>query len=204
MAWCLTAACGSEAGNLTNLDSSGQRLVIFGDSLTNGYQIAPNAAFPARLQQELGVPVVAIGYDGATSADGVSRFGTDVPRHNPYLVVIEFGGNDFHYRVPQDETFRNMERLVLQVQRLGAVAVLVAVDVDLMGDSYGAGYAEIARRHGAGVVTGLLNDVMTKPRFMLDPIHPNEAGHAFLAERILDTLRPILKHMPAARRARQS
>ena len=114
------------------------------------------------------------------------------------------GGNDFTHRVPQDETFRNIEQLVHKVHLLPAAAVLIAVDVNPLGDSYGAGYQAIAERRGAGVVTGLLDDVLAKPRFMLDPIHPSEQGHPFLADRVARVLKPILARMPAARQLRGS
>lgn len=200
----LGGGCAPDPGSLTNLQTAeGRGIVVFGDSLANGYQVDPAQAYPARLERRLGVPVAAEGENGATSADGLASFDTRVPRHDPFLVVLEFGGNDFRHHVPRDQTFANMEALVRRVQRLGAVAVVVAMDVDVFGDSYGRGYRALARRHGAGVVTGLLDDVMMQPKYMVDPIHPNEAGHAFLADRVAAVLEPILARMPAAQRARR-
>lgn len=173
---------------------------MFGDSLAAGAGIDPASAYPALLQRDFGLPVIALGQNGDTTESGLARFDRDVPPHRPFLVVVELGGNDFTHRVPQSATFRNIEQLVLKVHRLGAVAVVAAVDTSPIGDSYGDGYRDIARRYGAGVVTGLLNDVLAKPRYMVDSIHPNAEGHTFLAARMAAVLRPILERMPTARR----
>lgn len=194
---------GDNRWDLRNLEAPGECVVVFGDSLTAGYGIDPARAFPALLAEDLRIPVVAEGRKGDTTRDALRRFDAAVPKHRPFLVVLEFGGNDFTHRVPQDETFRNMEQLVRRVQQLPAAAVVVAVDVNPMGDTYGDGYRDLARRQGAAVVPGLLNDVIAKPQYMLDPIHPNEMGHPFLAARVTRVLRPILDRMPAARRLRQ-
>ena len=85
------------------------------------------------------------------------------------------------------------------MHRLGAAAVIVAVDADAIGDTYGDGYRAIAERYGAGVVTGLLKDVFAKPEYMIDFIHPTAEGHVFLADRIAAAVDPILARMPAAR-----
>lgn len=174
---------------------------MFGDSLAAGYGVDPARAYPALLEQRLGAPVVVEGEVGAQTRDSLERFAATVPRHEPFLVVVQLGGNDFTHRVSQDETFRNIEQLVARVQRIGAVAVVVSVDVDLVGDTYGAGYREIAKRQGAAVVTGFLNGILGHPEYQVDPIHPNERGHAVLADRLDRVLRPILDRMPAARSA---
>ena len=194
--------CGNDGPPLRNLDAQGECIAILGDSLTAGHGLAPAQAYPALLAQRLGIPVVARGRDGDTTADGLARFDRDVPPLRPFLVVIQFGGNDFLHRVPQDETFRNIEHLVLKTHRLGAAAVVVAVDVDPIGDSYGNGYRNIATRHGAGVVTRFLRDVFGKPALMYDTIHPNARGHVLVTDRLAGTLEPILRRMPAAQRLR--
>lgn len=203
---------------LRHLDAEGECIVVFGDSLTAGLRVDPAEAFPALLATDLGVPIVAEGVSGETTAQGLERFDSVVPRHRPFLVVIEFGYNDFTSLMPQDETLRNIEQLVRRVHALPAAAVVISVDVDRIamppgetgvgtllqriGDRYGRGYRAIARRRGTGLVTGLLNDVVDHPQYMVDPIHPNPAGHALLAARVRRVLRPMLDRMPAAERLR--
>ncbi len=201
---CLGAGCGGDAWDIRQLEAEGDCIVVFGDSLAAGHGIDQAQAFPALLAQQLGVPVVVEATVGDTTRDGLGRFDGAVPRHRPFLVVIELGANDFTHRVPQDETFRNIEQLVYKVHRLPAAAVIVAVDATPIGDTYGEGYSAIARRLGTGVVTGLLDDVFAHPKYMLDVVHPNAEGHPFLAARVARALKPLLARMPAARRLQAS
>ncbi|MCB1052301.1 MAG: arylesterase, partial [Acidobacteria bacterium] len=63
---------------LQTADSAPQRVVILGDSLTAGYGLSPDLAYPALLQKKvdaegLAVTIVNAGVSGDTSAGGLRR-----------------------------------------------------------------------------------------------------------------------------------
>ncbi len=73
---------------IVNLDSKGQDVICFGDSITSGEGVGIEDSYPSILSKLL------------------KRLDTDVLSKNPYLVIIEFGGNDFLQRIPLKNSTR--------------------------------------------------------------------------------------------------
>jgi len=196
------SACG-RGGNLDsvrNLNSPGQDIVCFGDSLTEGVGAGTGEDYPSILARGLPYPVINAGRRGDTSADGLSRLEQDVLGQNPRLVIVLFGGNDFLRKVPLSETRRNLEELVRRIQEAGAMVVLVGMRLGLFTDEYGPVYEEIARKHGALLVPEILKGILSDPKLKSDSIHPNSAGYRIMAERIVQRVKPLLEE--ADRRVR--
>ena len=84
---------------MPNLDSPGTTIVAFGDSITYGVGASQAAAYPSALSRRLGVEVINAGVPGETSAEGLARL-PEVLELDPWLVIIEFGGNDLLQRRP--------------------------------------------------------------------------------------------------------
>lgn len=189
------AGCKSAApyARVHNLDSGGESIVCFGDSLTEGVGARAGEDYPAVLARSLGRAVVNAGRRGDTAADGLARVERDVLARNPRLVIVLFGGNDFLRRIPLSETGMNLEKIVRRVQSGGAMVALVGARLGVFTDEYGPVYEEVARRHGALLIPDVLGGVLTRPELTSDPIHPNGAGYRLMAGRIFKGVKPLLE-----------
>jgi lysophospholipase L1-like esterase len=184
------AGCGRE---VPNLDSPGTAIVCLGDSITAGVGAGGEPAYPARLSALLGVPVINAGVPGETAAEGRARLSA-VLAHDPWLVIVELGGNDLLRRVPPERTEADLRAIVEGVLAAGAVPMLVAVDnpVPLVGGRLGDLYDRLGERYGVPVVDDALTDILGDRSLKSDEIHPNAAGYARLAEAVAKAVRPLL------------
>ncbi len=178
-------------------------LVAFGDSLTAGFGVAPEAAWPALLQERLsreGYPyrVVNAGVSGDTTAGAVRRVGW-VLRARPEIVVVALGANDGLRGQPVTAMRANLAEIVARLQAAGARVLLVGMRLP---PNYGAEYtqtfrqvfAEVARRASVPLMPFLLDGVAADPRLnQADGIHPNAEGHRLIAERVWPFLLPLLR-----------
>ncbi len=200
----LLPECGRSEPKAANLDSAGTAIVAFGDSITYGYGVRPEEAYPALLSDMLGVDVHNMGRNGDTTASGLQRLDRDALELDPRLVIVELGGNDFLEKIPREETFRNLDRIVTRCIDAGAMVVLVHIQLGLFGDKYLDGYEAIAKRHGALLLPDVMDGVFGHPRMMYDQIHPNAQGQKVIAERIAEAVGPLLKRANAVRAATSS
>lgn len=176
--------------------SSAERNVILflGDSLTAGYGVALEAAFPALLDdrwRELKLPVRArnAGVSGATTA-GILETLDWTLAPDVKLVFVCVGGNDGLRGLPIESTRKNLGAIIEKAKARGVSVVLAGMKLP---PNYGAEYAggferlypELARRHGLKLMPFLLEGVGGQSAFNLpDGIHPNEAGHRRVAESV--------------------
>jgi acyl-CoA thioesterase-1 len=175
-------------------------IVALGDSLTAGWGVAPDEAYPAlleaRLRQEgYAFRVINAGVSGDTTAGGLRRLDW-VLRSSPQIAIVGLGANDGLRGQPVAEMQANLTRIV---DRLRAAEVKVLLAGMRMPPNYGA-YAEqfaaafppVGRR-ASGFVPFLLDGVAADPRLnQADGIHPNAAGHRVIAERLWPHLLPLL------------
>ena len=176
---------------IKNLGNSGQTVVAFGDSLTAGYGAGKDKAYPAVLGRMINRPVVNLGLSGDTAAKAPARL-PQVLQANPYMVLIEFGGNDFMRSVPFDQTEQAMRQIVDEVQSAGAVAVLVDTGGYPGMSRYTKLYKQIAKEKQALFVPGILDGIFGKSKYKADPIHPNAAGYEIVAQKVHKAIKPYL------------
>jgi acyl-CoA thioesterase-1 len=166
-------------------------VVFLGDSITSGHRLPSKVAFPQRLGETLGVPVVNAGISGDTTGGGLARLDQDVLAHRPRLVVVELGVNDMFGRWPPERTIANLRTITQRIRAQGADVILVHISLpDAAGDGYRAQLREIARTEGATLVEDFLDGVV--PGRTYDGLHPDEQGQAALAERLLPVVRRAL------------
>ena len=170
------------------------RLAILGDSLTAGYGLRQEEAFPARLQRALvselpACTVVDAGVSGDTSAGGVSRIEwvlADTPTH----LMVELGGNDGLRALPVEQLERNLRRIVETAQDRGVRVMLAGMLAPPnLGEAYGLAfrgvYARLAGDYGLPLYPFFLDGVAQNPGMLLpDRIHPNAAGVEEMVNRI--------------------
>ncbi len=186
----LAAGCGDKYA-ITNINSSGTNIICFGNSITEGVGASEGEDFPSLLARELDLPVINAGRSGDTSASGLARITADVLRKDPKIVIVEFGGNDFLRKVPQSETFNNIDQIVQKIQSAGAMVILVEIKTGPF-QSYLKGYKKIARQRGALLIPNLLKNIMGNRQLMADSIHPNSAGNRQIAAKLLPQLKTLL------------
>jgi len=179
--------------SVRNLNSPGENVICFGDSLTEGVGAGKGKDYPSMLAKHLRYPVINAGRRRDTSADGLSRLEQDVLGQNPRLVIVLFGGNDFLRRLPLDETAKNLEAMVSRIQEAGAMVLLVGLRLGLFTDEYGSIYKKIADEYGTLHLPDILDGILSNPKLKSDSIHPNGAGYRLMAERILKQVKLLLE-----------
>jgi acyl-CoA thioesterase I len=180
------------SGTVKNLNrGTGEQIIALGDSITAGAGVGPEAAYPNLLSQILELPVVNQGRGGDTTATALNRLQQDVIDADPWLVIIGLGGNDYLRRVPPAETEANLRQIVTRLQQAGAIVVILGMDVSPFNGNYQGLYQRVANETEAYLIAGVL-DGLNDPRYLYDQIHPNQAGHGLLANRIAAALQPLL------------
>jgi acyl-CoA thioesterase-1 len=177
-------------------------VVALGDSLTAGFGVAGDEAWPALIEARLkreGYPyrVVNAGVSGDTTAGGLRRVDW-VLRNRPEVAVVALGANDGLRGLGTDAMEANLLAIVERFRAGGARVLVAGMEVP---PNYGAAYArafrgvfpDVARRTGAALMPFLLDGVAADPRLNLaDGIHPNAAGHRAIAERVWPHLVALL------------
>src|SRR5262245_24682209 len=97
-----------------------KNILFFGDSLTAGYGLSPEEAFPALVERELNktsqqVKVTNAGLSGETSAGGLSRIDW-ILRSQVDIFVLELGANDGLRGLPLDQTRKNLQSIIDKVR----------------------------------------------------------------------------------------
>lgn len=179
-------------------------ILFFGDSLTAGYGLSPEEAFPALAEKELikngkNVKVVNAGLSGETSAGGLSRIDW-VLRQPIDVLVLELGANDGLRGLPVDQTKKNLQSIIDKVKVKNPDVKIVVVGMMVppnMGNTYTtqftAIFPEIAKNNKATLMKFLLEGVAGNEKLnQADGIHPNIEGHKIVASNITKVLVPLL------------
>ena len=168
----------------------GSPVLVVGDSISAGYGVAPEEAWPAQLAAATGWQVINAGVNGDTTADALARLPELLERHTPRLVLVEIGGNDMLRRIPESEIAANLDRMIDQIAARGAQPVLIGIPrPSMLGAAFSRlspaeFYDETAKRKRAPLIGEVASEVLSAADLKLDPLHPNAAGHARLAETV--------------------
>jgi lysophospholipase L1-like esterase len=192
----LLVACGPEPPRATAL-AEGSTVLALGDSLTYGTGAAREDSWPTRLGKRTGWRIVNAGVPGDVSSGAAGRVGALLAEHQPDLVIISIGGNDFLRQVRPDQTRENIAEIVRQVRDAGADPVLVAVPRPTVMGAMLASlddhplYAEVAEELEVPLVAGAWSEVLSNPTLKSDALHANAAGYAKFTERMLGALEEL-------------
>lgn len=187
------------------------RILVFGNSLTAGYGLSPDKAYPALLQQkidslQLPFRIVNAGLSGDTSEGGLNRLEW-VLQQPVEVFILELGANDGLRGLPPSTTRNNLESIIERVHKKDSTIPIILAGMKIppnLGQSYSwefeRNYQTLAKRQGVYLVPFLLEGVAGKPELNLaDGIHPNARGHQVLAENVWKVLYPVLKKKFAPR-----
>ena len=186
--------CGPD---VPNLRSPGSTIVVLGDSIASGQGSGAGEAFPDLLAAKLGTEVINHGVPGDTAEDGLARI-DDALAADPWLVVVELGGNDILRRIPPERTEAALRSILQRLLAANVVPMLVEVEVPFAG-RYAEIYGKLADEFDVPLVDDTLGDILVDPALKSDPIHPNAQGQVVLAEAVADEIEPLIEARREAR-----
>ena len=184
------------------------RLVALGDSLTAGYGLPQEAAFPVVLEAALRarghkVEIVNAGVSGDTASGGLDRLDWSVPEGTDG-VILELGANDMLRGLDPEATRRSIEAIVTRLKTRGIPVLLAGMYASRnLGPDYvrrfDAIYRDIAEKHGLVLYPFFLEGVAGQRQLNLpDGIHPTAKGVELIVDRIVPTVEAFLARLPAS------
>lgn len=180
-----------------------KKLVVLGDSISEGYGVAKEAAYPSLLEKKLKDAgktewtVLNSSVSGSTTASGISRMKW-MFKSKPDAVLLVLGANDGLRALKVEDSEKHLAEAIEYAQ---AQKVKVILGGLLMPPNYGADYTEkfkkmystLAKKYKITFIPFILDKVGGDPKYNLaDGIHPNEAGHKIIAENIFQVLKGAL------------
>ena len=179
-------------------------LLVFGDSLSAGYGIRQEDAWPSLLARRLeaqGYPyaVVNASISGETSGGGAARLGPALARFKPAIVVIELGANDGLRGLPIAQLRSNLAAMIRSCRSAGAQVLLIGMQLppnygaDYTRD-FAAVYSELARAHRIALLPFLFEAIAAdRAAFQADDLHPTAAAQPRLLDSVWRALATLLK-----------
>lgn len=184
-----------------------RKILFFGDSITAGYGLDEDQAFPSLIQQKIdslgwNFKAVNAGLSGETSAGGLRRIDWML-RQDFSIFVLELGGNDGLRGIDLKSTKKNLKGIIEKVREKNPDAKIILAGMQVppnLGPEYTAEfkqmYSEIAEEKNVTLIPFLLEKVGGNPELnQADGIHPTAKGHKIIAETVWKTLKPILQDM---------
>lgn len=183
------------------------RILALGDSLSAGYLLPADAAFPAVLEKALRakdyqVEIVNAAVSGDTASGALERLdwalgdGVD-------MAIVEIGANDMLRGLDPKITLAAIDAIVTRLNARGVKVLLAGMlATPSLGAEYKAAfdriYPELAARHGVTLYPFFLDGVLGEKDMQLpDGLHPTRAGVERIVARILPSVEAVLKTVAA-------
>ncbi|HEY3402408.1 MAG TPA: arylesterase [Ohtaekwangia sp.] len=186
-------------------NTSPKLILFYGDSLTAGYGLSPEEAFPSKVEKKLNqngniCKVVNAGLSGETSAGGLSRLDW-VLKQPVDVFVLELGANDGLRGLPLDQTQKNLQAIIDKVKSKNPKVKIVIAGMMVppnMGSDYTTRFQKIfpdlAKKNNATLIPFLLQGVAGDEKLnQADGIHPTAEGHTIVANNVHKIIQPLLK-----------
>ena len=190
-----------EESNSSTVQSDEKIILFYGNSLTAGYGIDADDAFPGLTQSRidslgLDFKVINGGLSGETTAGGLSRLDWFL-EDQPEIFILELGGNDGLRGIALTETKSNLLAMIDKVRAKFPDTKIILAGMQIppnMGQEYSNEFKEIfpavAEAKNVTLIPFLLENVGGVPEMNLpDGIHPTEEGHQI----VFETIWPYLK-----------
>jgi acyl-CoA thioesterase I len=182
-------------------------ILVLGDSLSAGYGVDPDQAYPALLQKkidsaELNFTLINAGLSGDTTAGGLRRLNWLLRRRIDVL-ILELGGNDGLRGVPVAATRSNLQVMIDNARQANPQVKIVLAGMQMppnLGQDYVHAFSrifpELAEKNHATLIPFLLEGVGGNPSLnQADGIHPTAEGHKIVCENVWKVLKPILENI---------
>ena len=190
-------------GCLAPAAQAAKTILVFGDSLSAGYGIAQDAAWPtllAKRLQEKGFDysVVNASISGETTSGGRTRLEPALAKFSPQIVVLALGANDGLRGLPI-ATMRNNLKAMTDIAQKNRAQVLIVgqrlpPNYGAYADQFHAAFGSVADSRKTAFVDFLLDGVATQPDlFQADNLHPTAEAQPRLLDNVWGELEPLLK-----------
>ena len=178
-----------------------KRVLVFGDSLSAAYNLAPERGWVNLLDQTLqaqGWRVANASISGETTAGGAARIEAVLAEQAPDVVIVELGANDGLRGLPLDLAKQNLARIIAAAKARKARVLLVGMELP---PNYGPDYTtqfrqmyqDLAREHATALLPFLLAPISDeRGNFLEDNLHPTAEAQPALRDHVLKALRPLL------------
>jgi acyl-CoA thioesterase I len=189
------------ASLLPAVSSAQSTILVFGDSLSAGYGIPREAAWPSLLQAELQrthphYKVINASISGETTSGGVRRLPAALKEHRPSIVIIELGANDGLRGTQLDLTEKSLNALIQQSQAAGAKVLLLGMQLP---PNYGVDYTKrfkalypkLAQHHRITLVPFMLEGIEAD-LFQADNLHPLAEAQPKILQTVMQRLKLML------------
>ena len=178
-------------------------ILFLGDSLTEGYGLDKEEAYPKLVQNLISsklkkdVAIINGGVSGSTTSDGLNRLKWYL-RKKPSIIFIALGANDGLRGLNLQKSQENLEKIIEHAKKSNAKVLLAGM---LIPPNYGPKYSEdfknmyekIRLKYKLRTMPFLLVDVAGKVELnQKDGIHPNEEGHQIIARNVFEFLKEDL------------
>jgi acyl-CoA thioesterase-1 len=183
--------------------AQGTRLLVLGDSLTAGYGLPADQAFPTRLQAWLkdagsNVTVINAGVSGDTSAGGLARIDWTLGNDAPGFALVELGANDALRALPPALLYDNLDKILARLQARNVKVMLAGMYAprNLGADyvkEFDAVYTRLAQKHGVPLYPFFLEGVAGDAALnQADGIHPNARGVDIIVARLGPQIKKLI------------
>jgi len=183
--------------------ANGNSILFLGDSLTEGYGLQKQQAFPKivenLIQTKLSkdIKVINGGVSGSTTTDALARLQWYL-RKKPSLIFIAIGANDGLRGLNLTQSKKNLQKIIENALASNAKVIISGM---LIPPNYGAKYTQefknmyedLAKKYSLKMMPFLLDGVAgEKAMNQTDGIHPNEKGHIIIAKNVVEFIKKDL------------
>jgi acyl-CoA thioesterase-1 len=187
-------------------------ILVFGDSLSDGFMLKRSEAYPALLATKLHAAGLNFQVINASAAGGTTEGGLErLPPHLKHRIdifILELGINDAFRGLSVDQIQNNLQQIIDKVKARNPNVRVVIAGMQLpnyASDDYISAFAklfgDLATRNNAALVPYLLQGVAGDPLLNLsDGIHPNATGQKILAENVWSVLEPVAREVSSQQR----
>ena len=192
----ILAACGSDQPKNASIPQ-GATVLILGDSLSYGTGANAGEDYPSLIAKAMNWNIVNAGVPGDTTAGGLARLPDLLKQHQPKLLIVELGGNDFLRRLPQDQTIANLKSILSLSKAQGISTVLVAIpEFNALQAAIGnlsdhTMYETIAEETATPLITEVFSDVLSDKALKADEVHPNAQGYMEVGNKMREKLKQL-------------
>jgi acyl-CoA thioesterase-1 len=190
-------------------DEQPVKIVVLGDSLSAGYGLPADEAFPAKLAQALKAKGIAVsvtnaGVSGDTASGGLGRLDWSVPEGTE-AVIVELGANDALRGIDPKLTEHAIDSILTKLAARHISVLLAGMKAPRnMGADYvkafDAIYPALASNHAVVFYPFFLDGVATDTKLnQADGLHPTAAGVDVIVARILPQVEKLIAVARAAR-----
>ncbi|WP_076588774.1 multifunctional acyl-CoA thioesterase I/protease I/lysophospholipase L1 [Vibrio ostreicida] len=184
---------------MTSLPVNAAKLLIIGDSLSAGYQMPLEKAWPTLLagvmeQKGKSVTVVNGSISGDTTGNGIARLPALLSEHTPDIVLIELGANDGLRGFPPNHIQSNLTQLIQLVKQADAEPLLMQIHVlpnygKRYTQAFSAIYPQLSHQLNVPLIPFFLEGVITRTGWMMDDgLHPKAVAQPWIADFVANEL----------------